>query len=227
MRARMAPAPGEIGAAATVLAPFVALAAALLATAPPTAEQRLAADPVIRWIDAWGGTWLPVAIAGTICLAWRLAASPSGDELAQALRLALAGALAATLVALALRVVFGSHLPAAIPPEESAAPGLALGLAAGTLEEAVFRLVALPLLLGIGLRVFDERAAPLLAIAATGLLFALAHQLSPDADAVTRHFVVRMLIPGAAMSALFLRPGPAFVVSAHATAHLWIPALFR
>lgn len=223
----LAPAPGEIAVAAVVPLPFVMLLTKLFEVAAPLPEQRIAADPLIRLLDAWGGAWLAIPVVSATCLTWAFLATPSREELRRGLRLALIGALAATFVALALRLVVGDTLPAAIPPEESAKPGLALGLAAGTLEEALFRLIAMPVLLALFARRLGAAAAAAIAVAATGFLFALSHQLGPDASFVPHHFAIRALLPGALFSALFLRPGPAFIVSAHATAHLWIPALFR
>jgi hypothetical protein len=220
------PSRSEIAAAAVVLACFVALAVLLLRIDPPGVLEQRAADPLIRAFAGWGGRWLAVGVAGAVCATWIAIEMPARDALARAMSLALRGALAAALVAGALRLVFGASLPAAIPPEESARPGVALGLVAGTLEEALFRLVAMPLALQLAARRFRGRTAVAVAVAATGILFALSHQLA-GGDIVWRHFAVRALVPGALFSALFLRPGPAFIVSAHATAHLLIPALFR
>ena len=44
--------------------------------------------------------------------------------------------------------------------------------------------------------------------------------------ALTTHFLTRLLIPGCAFSLAALLVSPAFVVTAHCTAHLLIPALF-
>jgi hypothetical protein len=220
------PAQSDIAAAAAVLAAFVALAALLLQVAPPGAAELRAADPLVRFLAGFGGRWLAVGVAAAVCATWIAIETPTRATLAPALRLALRGAIAAVAVALLLRFAFGPTLPAAIPAEESARPGVALGLVAGTLEEALFRLIALPVALALCARRFSGRRAVVAAIAATSLLFALSHELDGGA-LVWRHFAVRALVPGALMSALFLRPGPAFIVSAHATAHLVIPVLFR
>lgn len=215
----------DLAAAACVLGGFVVLAGVLLEVAPPGIAQRHAADPLVRAFAAWGSRWLAVGVAAAVCATWIASEPPSRADLARALRLALFGALAALLAAGALRLLAGTSLPAAIPPEESARPGVALGLVAGTLEEALFRLLAMPLALALFARRFGARGTVIAFVAATGLLFALSHQLAGDAW-VWRHFATRALLPGALFSLLFLRPGPAFIVSAHATAHLLIPALF-
>ncbi|MCA9679265.1 MAG: hypothetical protein KC464_29815, partial [Myxococcales bacterium] len=138
------------------------------------------------------------------------------------------GAAAAAAVTLALRAAVGDHLPAFIPAEESAGPGLAQGLAAGVGEELVFRLgVAAAVYLTLARRL--PRAAAIAAAAiVTGAMFALAHELPPAGGSFALdHVVTRALIPGAAMTAAFLVVHPAFLVAAHAAAHLLIPFLFR
>jgi hypothetical protein len=220
------PARSEVAAAAAILAAFVALAAALLRLAPPDAAQLRAADPLLHALGPWGGRWLAVGVAAAVCATWIAIEMPARASLVHAARQALRGAVAAGVVLVAARLVFGATLPAAIPPEESARPGVALGLVAGAFEEAVFRLLILPVALQIAARRASGRTAVALACLGTGLLFALAHEAG-GGDLDWRRFAVRALLPGAFFSALFLRPGPAFLVSAHAAAHLVIPFLFR
>lgn len=125
-----------------------------------------------------------------------------------------------------LRLLVGPALPDFVPPEESARAGMALGVAAGVLEEAVFRIALLaPLVLWLRRRA-TPRAAAAIAVGVSALAFALSHELGPGAGPFDpRFFAVRFLLPGCAMGALFLFR-PAFLVSLHASAHVAIALLF-
>jgi membrane protease YdiL (CAAX protease family) len=214
----------NVGAAALALQPFVALCALLLLVHQPTAAQLAVADPLVRALVMVSGPWgLPLsgAVAGAL---WWAVGRP--DAAARRQALALAGM--AVLVVLAgigiLRLGVGPLLPAFVPPEEGAAPGLLLGLGAGIVEESVFRFGVLAVLL----LALPGRRAPLVAVVVTGLAFALAHELVPGAAAFSaRYFLARFLFPGVVMSALCLRPGFAFAVTLHCGAHLLLPFAFR
>jgi membrane protease YdiL (CAAX protease family) len=137
---------------------------------------------------------------------------------------AIAGAAAAIAVTLAVRGLVGPRLPAFIPPEESSAPGMALGLSAGLVEEIVFRLLILPAVYLLGRR---KLLAAILAVVVSGALFSLSHELGPAGGVFDRRFMItRFVIPGAGMSLVAL-VRPSFMVTAHCTAHLTIPLLFR
>lgn len=117
-----------------------------------------------------------------------------------------------------LLVVAGPALPSFVPPEESALPGSALGLGAGVLEEAVFRLGVLAAVLLVLRRAMAARAAATVAVVLTALAFAASHELGPGAGAFDPYFfATRFIIPGCVMSTLFLKPGPAFLVTLHST----------
>jgi len=215
----------EIAAAAAIGGLFAIYLGIMAIAAPPTAAQRIAADPIldILGIDA---SILAVALAGIAAPAvWLLIARPKAAALRVAAGQALAGCAVAGLMLLALRGAYGPSLPDFIPSEESAAPGYTLSMAAGYGEEVLFRLVLVPLLYLGALR----RAPRPLAIAATalltGLAFALLHEAGGGASSAA-YFVTRTLIPGAAMTAAFLVLGPGFVIGAHGAAHLFIPLLF-
>jgi hypothetical protein len=127
--------------------------------------------------------------------------------------------------ALAIRAIGGPHLPPFVPSEESAAPGLGLGLSAGLLEEAAFRFALVPLIYFAARRVMPSLAAAILAIVLTGFAFALSHELGAE-PFDPAHFATRVVFPGCVMSALFFRPGPALILGAHWTAHIAIYLLF-
>jgi hypothetical protein len=119
-------------------------------------------------------------------------------------------------------------LPAFIPPEESALPGMAMGLCAALLEESVFRLGLLApiyvVLVGRGRRRVPAAAT---AVLVTALVLALLHEVGPGATEIPGQYLAsRFLILGCLMGALFLSPGPVFLVAGHCAAHLAIPLLF-
>lgn len=210
-----------------MLVPFAVLAAVLAYADPPSVAQLDASDPIVQALYAWTGRAAIPIVAFAICGTLLLIQVPDRPALWRGLRLALVGAAAAGAVLLILRLVFGSALPGFIPPEEGAKPGLLLGLDAGVVEEAVFRLAVLPATYFLALRVMDRLPAMALAVVATGLLFALAHEVGPGAGAFDAwHLITRFAIPGVMFSVLFFRIGPAFIVSAHCTAHLFLPMFF-
>jgi membrane protease YdiL (CAAX protease family) len=219
-----------VAVAAIVLVPFVAAAAALGLATPPGADQLAAADPLVRTLRAWLGAWSVPAIAiGACAAAIGLGlARPRRAELRRGLALALGGALAGAALLAALAAAGGGRLPSFVPPEESARPGLLLGLEAGVVEEALFRLLALPLLArSLGARL-GARKATITAVVATGVLFALSHEIGPGAAAFRLDlFLTRSVVPGIAMSALAAGVGPSFIVAAHCAAHVAMPFVVR
>lgn len=222
-----APLSGKVGAAGIVLAPFVLVTIALTFAAPPSAEELLAADPLVQLADALAGVWvlIPVALIVVFVLATRF--TPSGAETRRGLALGLAGAAAACAAIGVLRLAAGPELPSFIPPEESSRPGVLLGLHAGVVEEALFRLTVLPIVYTLLNRRVVRWMAILLSVLITGFLFALAHEVGPGAGPFDAgHFATRVIFAGPVTSALFFWPGPAFIVSAHCTAHVVIPFVF-
>ena len=201
----------DFAAAAVVALPFAAYLVVMRFVRPPTAEEWAHADPILRFLPLW----LIPALGVTSALVWIRLAKPA---LGRALRHALFGVLVAAGLCGLLRAIYGHHLPHFIPPEESAAPGVLLNMSAGYAEEIIFRIALLPALL-IGLR--RVPLGILLAVALSGLAFALAHSVHLDS-----HFATRFLIPGCAFSLAALLVSPAFLVTAHCTAHILIPLLF-
>jgi hypothetical protein len=131
----------------------------------------------------------------------------------------------AWLIVGGLRLAWGPHIPSFVPPEESAAPGFLLNMAAGYGEETVFRLLLLPVaFFALASRV----PRPVAVVAATTLVgvgFALIHEPGSLVFA-PRLFMARLLLPGCAMSVASLYRGPAFIVVAHCMAHVAIPLVF-
>jgi len=133
----------------------------------------------------------------------------------------------AVVVAVGLRVAVGRELPSFIPTEESAGPGIANGLAAGLLEEVVFRLTLLPVIVTIALRRCSPSVALAIAVVVTGALFSLSHELGPAGGVFDPKFMVtRFVIPGVAMSVVAVRVHVGLLVALHCSAHLAIPFLF-
>lgn len=206
---------------------FVLAYGAIAALFPPSDEQLQLADPLVLWLFPLGGVWFVPVISILTTVPWLIIANPDRNDLRSALLYALAGVLIALGVAAAIRVVGGPSLPSFVPPEESAAPGLALGLGAGIIEEALFRFAVLPLTYLFLQRKAGRLMATITAIFVTGVLFAVSHEFGPGAGEFNRvYFATRVLIPGMAMSLMFLLVHPAFMVSAHCAAHIAIYWLF-
>lgn len=220
-------APRDVGAAAALAAPFALGLIALLVAMPPTAAQAGAADPLIQLLR---GPIAVVPIAVLVLGAWIAAPQTRPDRAAlrRALGWAAAGAAAAGLVALGIFAAVGHTLPSFIPPEESARAGLTNGEAAGLVEEVVFRFAVVPLTYALARREANVHSAIAMAALVGGLTFALSHELGPAGGAFEIQYVAtRFVFPGVVMSLVFLRLHPAFIVTAHLTAHFVIPALFH
>jgi hypothetical protein len=218
----------DLSAAALLLPAFAVVWLAVRTAAPPTPGELQASDPIVQGVNAWIGLW-GIPLAGLICAAaWLWLAAPGSREISSA---ADQAGWALALVALlgAIGILSGrSTLPDFVPPEESAAAGLLLGLGAAIIEEALFRLTLLPVSHEILHRVLSPLAAAALSIVVTSVSFALAHEIGPGAGVWSAsHFAVRFLFPGCIMSALAFRPGPAFPVALHCSLHLVIPFVFQ
>jgi len=217
----------DVAAAALWLLPWSLLLAIVLLLAPPTPEQLAASDPLVQIIAAGPGVLAIAGLALLAAVAWNLRSAPGRDALRRSARGAALGAGLAGLGLPLVRLIAGPALPGCIPPEASAAPGLAPGLAAGVLEEVVFRLGVLAIVFRVLEGAVSRGTALLAAVAVSGLAFSLSHELGPGAgDLQLRFLLARFLVPGCFMSALFFRPGPAFLVTLHVAAHVGIWALF-
>ncbi|MEW6775089.1 MAG: CPBP family glutamic-type intramembrane protease [Bdellovibrionota bacterium] len=218
----------ETSAGAWMALPFVALTLIFGELAPPTPFNLSHADPLVQSLRAAGGPYAIPAVALGVIAFWMIRASPKKIPWAKAFFLTGMGAIAAFAGIIALRLIAGPKLPSFIPPEESARPGLFLGLSAGLAEEAIFRLLVLPMIFGFFSRKLEDGVSTFLAVLLTGLLFALSHELPPAHHPLRWDlFATRTLVPGIGMSVLYFFPGPAFIISFHCTAHLAIPYLFE
>ena len=219
-------APTEFSVAALCAVPFLAIVLVLHFADPATMMEKLHADPLLEPLETLLGTFAVPMLSVAAIMAWLLRTRPARPELQTGLRDAAIGAVLSLTATLTIRVIAGPELPSFIPPEESARPGMLLGLSAGLIEEVFFRLGTLPLLYFALRRRAGEGRARVAAIITTGLLFALSHELS-GAEFRPDLFVTRTLLPGCVMSLLCFVLSPAAVVALHCTAHLAIPFLFR
>lgn len=218
--------PDAFAMAAVPLLGFSALYMVLLGWLPPSVDNRSAADPLVQVLPfAAPGIGLLCALVGA---GWLVQARARRAVIVAGLGWTLAGAVAGLVGVGLVYLLVGDTLPAFVPREESAAPGMALGLGAGVLEEALFRLGVLPaVFLPLARRLGGVPAAGV-ACVVTGLLFALSHELGPGAAEVFAlpPLLARVLIPGVVMSALALWIHPAFLVALHCSAHIPIALLF-
>ena len=204
--------------------PFVAAIGWMHGTTPPTESNWAHADPFLRTL---GGPWGCVALGVVVIVGSWVRARPTRAALLSGLKWGAAGAVAAAVVTGAIRLAVGESLPSFIPPEESARPGLTLGLAAGVGEELLFRLVLLPIAYGLLRAKLARGSAIALAAVLVGVCFAVGHELPPASGPVDPgHFATRIVLPGALMSVVALVRPPSFMIVAHASAHLLIPFLF-
>lgn len=216
----------DVAVAAMALQPFGLLLGASFALRGLSPRQLDGADPLIRLLGAAG---VPgIVLAGFVLgAAWWSAVRPGPEAVRRGLRQGAAAVGVVTLGMAFARILIGPSLPAFLPPEESARPGLVGGLAAGVLEEAVFRLMALPALLVACASVRSLTRRFLVASLAVGVIFAISHEMGPGAERFAlAHFVARLVFPGFLMSIGCRWPGVTFVVSGHCAAHVLLPVFF-
>jgi hypothetical protein len=218
----------QISAAGGLLAVFAGAVAVLFVAASPTASQLASSDPLVQLATSYVGLWGILVASLVPAVVWWYVRPPSRTALIRAgSRAALAfGAVAVGLSF--LRLMVGPAFPSFIPPEESARPGMALGLCAALIEEGVFRLGLLAVLYVLWVRRgWSRLGAGLASVVITALALALVHEVGPGAVTFHAQYLVsRFVILGCAMGALFLWPGPAFLVAGHCAAHVGIPLLF-
>ncbi|BBM82852.1 CPBP family glutamic-type intramembrane protease [Candidatus Uabimicrobium amorphum] len=215
--------PQNISAAAFFTLPFIVLLFALYFANTFTAKQMQEADPIIVFIHNLGILSIPL-FSLAVCSVWLKIAPINSVQIRRNFVLALFGAGVAASILFLIRLVHGETLPAFIPPEESAKPGLLLGLSAGVIEEIVFRLVLLPGVYFLLKGKTHNYLACIIAVVITSFLFALSHEIYDPFS--WSHFMTRFALPGCVMSLAFFVIGPAFIVTAHCTAHLFLPLLF-
>lgn len=214
-----------IGAAALLAQLVTVYLLVVRAIAPATETNWAHADPILAIAPRAVSLWLVPILAVVAAIAWLRISAPRAADLRRGLRHAAIGvAVAGAMVGL-LRLLSGETLPSFVPAEENAAPGYLLSMTAGFAEEVLFRFAMLPVLYLLLARRLARPAAIAFAAVATGLAFALLHDAGPGSfDA--GYFVTRLLIPGTAMSVLFLAVSPSLLVAAHCSAHILMPALF-
>lgn len=219
------PQPADFVAAGLALAPFTVYLVAVALVAPPSLENWAEADPILRLLPGHSAP-VVVPLVGAIpgAFLW-LRGRPGPDVLRRASGVAVAGAAFAALAVCGLRLAVGPVLPAFIPADESAGPGLCLSMCAGYGEELVCRLGVL----WGAWHVLSPRLPRVPAVAlsalACALAFAVLHALG-EPEPSTTYFITRLVIPGTLFSLAALVVHPSFVVVAHCTAHLFIPVLF-
>ena len=178
---------------------------------------------------------LPFLVAGLLLAwnfyghhPWRVRASTLqgmfGESLLWAFALVAAAAGAdwavhGTVPGLGWEVFGGGHADgpptASIPVRETAARAVTF-VGAGIYEELLFRLTLLPVAYGLfRLLRANRTGASILAVAATSLLFALAHHLGPGGEPVTAFASLFRVAAGAAFALLFVTRGFGVTVGTH------------
>lgn len=204
---------------------FVALM--LLLVTVPTEENWIHADPILKIFPKAITLWGIPALSLLLFFVWKSLKPIQPPAMASALKFALAGSASAIVALLALRLGVGEHLPAFVPPEESAKPGYLLGISTGVAEELMTRLVLTPLLFVVLRKWFGFHWSALFTIVVAALSFALWHEVGSGAEAfVLQHFVTRFMVPGIVMGLVVFYISPVFLVALHCSAHIMIPLLF-
>lgn len=194
-------------------------------------------DPVLNLLPANGTVWVVFLLSLSTMIIWRFIAKPTRQVMVFCLQETMWGLIVAVLLIFLLRFLVGATLPAFIPTEETAKPGIVLNMAAGYGEEVFFRLLVLPALFFSVIKIMirppssDNKMryhlAVLISAIALGLIFAALHQigtLSPDIN--WAYFTMRTLMPGFVLSLLFFYRSPTFAVVLHSTSHIMIPFAF-
>lgn len=207
------------------LSPWLLLLLVLQLISPASTGEFAQSDPLVRALGIPLATWTTVVLGGISAAYWIVSARPSSNVVVHGVLWGALGAVFAAIVLLALYWVVGPAIPGFIPPEESSASGLLLGLTAGTLEEILFRMVLAPtIFMALASR---KRLFVAIAISAVvvGLAFALSHEVAGDPFNI-RYFLTRFLIPGVGMSMVYFVIHPATMVCGHIAAHVFIAWLF-
>jgi hypothetical protein len=214
----------DFAAAAVLVQPFMLYLVALRVQSPPPAGAWSSADPILRLLPPDPMLLLAPLFGVALTIAWLTFSWPSWGVFKRELLGGLAGSLLVCGAAFAWWKLRGDHLPPAFRLEESSGGHPCLHLMAGYVEETLVRLIVLPILF-LNLVGRSRGAAILLASLAAGVAFAALHE--PGArDFVPMLFVIRLVVPGVALSLLALLTRPSLAISAHLTAHVVVPLLF-
>ncbi len=220
----------EISSAALLTIPFVLLYGVYALALPLTPAQVDASDAIVRVALDCGGVWTIAFVTLLTVVAWAVSAPPSFATVVSSIRRAVQTIAVVGAGMILLRLFIGPQLPGFIPPEESAEPGLVLGLGAGLIEEALFRLGVLPAALAVANRWLVPRAwlAAVVAALVTGVTFAVAHEIGANSGPFTLVYLVdRVFLPGMLFSLAAIRFGWTVPVVGHCFAHVMMPLLFH
>lgn len=184
-------------------------------------------DPVLNFFPLGTTVWCVLTLSIATMIIWLIMAKPSREVFIYCLRETILGLIVALLIVSALRIFVGATLPAFIPSEETAKPGIVLNMTAGYGEEVFFRLLILPLLFFSFIKWCRYHVAVLISVVALGLIFALLHQLGTLTPGIDwGYFATRTLMPGIVLSLLFFYRSPTFAVVLHSASHILIPFAF-
>ena len=215
----------DFAAAALMAQPFTLYLLVMRWLAPPSEENWARADPILQLLPRDINLWAVPLLGIGLALGWWWLARPSSETLRKSLKFALVGGLIGCLTTSFLRLWWGAHLPAFIPAEENAGPGITLSMTAGYAEELLFRLMLLPaLFLWLQPRVSRPLAVGS-SIVVSSLGFALLHEAAhPTFEG--RLFATRFVVPGCLMGLAALLVNPSFIIGWHCASHLLLPVLF-
>jgi len=210
----------ETSAAAVAIQPFVLYALALWIFAPSSEAHWANVDPILKIVPCTVMLAFVVVVGFASPVVMTRIARPEKRAFAWA----AIGVVFGMGLALVLRAIVGSTLPAFIPSEESAKPGPTLNMMAGVAEEVLFRLALLTATYVFLAKRTTRVTAVLVSALISGVAFALLHHVGPGASSVA-WFMTRTLIPGFAFNVVYL-VRPSFLVCAHCAAHIAIPLVF-
>ncbi len=214
----------KLSASTYFLIPILLLIGFLILLQPASEIQYQNADPLIRLLPYPWISLITILLGAISIVFWIKIFPPDKSEIILAGKWSLLGALMTTSAVALIYFINGPEIPSFIPPEESSASGLLLGLSAGVLEEIVFRMMILPLLIYIFARKLEFRVAIVLSVLITGLLFSLSHELAGDPFQL-RFFITRFIVPGLVMSVIFIKFHPSVIIIGHSVSHIAIATL--
>lgn len=208
---------------------------------PKAIYLRNGADYWMRdWLfqQGWEAQWLLPVLVVVALLAWQVLGhfpwKVRFDTLIGMAAESLLFACVLLLLAQAQDAVFQQYLD---PWSLSVPPVATLGsqaartvsyVGAGIYEEVLFRLLALPLVfVGLRLLLFPDKAATIIAVLITSLLFSLAHYIGPGGDQFSYFSFVFRTVAGLFFAALFVIRGFGVTVGSHAAYDVLVGVLLR
>ena len=208
---------------------------------PKAVYLRNGADYWMRdWLfqQGWEAQWLLPVLVVVALLAWQVVGrfpwKVRFDTLIGMAAESLLFACVLLLLGQAQDAVFQQYLEPwslAVPPVAtlgSQAARTVSYVGAGIYEEVLFRLLALPLVfVGLRLLLLPDKAATLIAVLLTSLLFSLAHYIGPGGDQFNYFSFVFRTMAGLFFSALFVIRGFGITVGSHAAYDVLVGVLLR